>query len=866
MITNQLLDYIEKQLKSGINKEEIKKLLVQAGWKESDIDEALGLANPSSVSDHVPQQNVYEGMKIPSEEEKAQTVTQTIVQTRQSSPWGQSGQGNKLDEMQKTPKKKMILVLSVVVISILAAGSFFYFIFYLSKTDPAKLLPKDTAFYIRIKTSSDSDQIKNLNNILKKFPYYDKLSQKTLEFLSDSSKDISYIKDVFLNMDEIVVAIMDLEKESLVYIFSNPNVKNIKDIKELKDIYSENLKDNKDIEIKEEEEIYKDEKIYKITTISKTKRYWSDEMIENKKDAYFLIIKKNIIITYDIESIKKIIDVKSGDSENFYSSENYKKIKKYIPSDYLVGFYGNLNFSNILSSAEKKNIVKDNKIINPLLASAGSALMPFASADNVSDNLAAALFIIVDDNEIRGEGYVITPEDNNLSSNQFSIKDSMVNLLPENIDGKDIFFYTEGRGLDVAFKQLEKSLKENISLSISESERSEFEADYNEGFDTLTETIGIDIRNDLIDLLNGNYATYLGSEISGKKNPSVGFVFEIKDKETIKENLLKIRIPRIMDIVLVSLNEARSKAEDAMKKSNVSSTRIALMIYYDENNRYPSTLKLIDNNKYYIPKEILSGGEYKYKTENNGKSYTLSVKLKDGSEFIMTSDGEMKIVPSSSPQKSTFESIEKASFNQENILGFEIYSMPLFLDIGLNFAIKDNRLFVTLTKEGLINMLKGISDSGTGKVKDIPDFSEQFKNIPDNITSISYTNPYGFAGLLKYFFGFQVNMMGLMMMGEEAMNTQTSPLGASDSVLEPMYELVDKGIAPFLKILRSIGSYSYSPEKGVIMTKSRILIEELPDNQKKEAEKFWENFDEWAEKNYNMIMPMIPGIMNSPEF
>lgn len=47
MITQQLLDYIKQQLQQGINKEQIKNLLIIEGWQAQDIDEAFAFIEGS---------------------------------------------------------------------------------------------------------------------------------------------------------------------------------------------------------------------------------------------------------------------------------------------------------------------------------------------------------------------------------------------------------------------------------------------------------------------------------------------------------------------------------------------------------------------------------------------------------------------------------------------------------------------------------------------------------------------------------------------------------------------------------------------------------------------------------------------------
>ncbi len=65
-----------------------------------------------------------------------------------------------------------------------------------------------------------------------------------------------------------------------------------------------------------------------------------------------------------------------------------------------------------------------------------------------------------------------------------------------------------------------------------------------------------------------------------KYNKSAGF--------TLIELLVVVSIIGLLSsIVLTSLNEARAKARDAQRVSNIGQIRLALQLYYEENESYP---------------------------------------------------------------------------------------------------------------------------------------------------------------------------------------------------------------------------------------------------------------------------------------
>jgi hypothetical protein len=65
MITKELLSYIETQTSRGVEKDLIKKALIEAGWKELDVNEAFeSLTTPSQVSLKDMTQTQVEGVKV----------------------------------------------------------------------------------------------------------------------------------------------------------------------------------------------------------------------------------------------------------------------------------------------------------------------------------------------------------------------------------------------------------------------------------------------------------------------------------------------------------------------------------------------------------------------------------------------------------------------------------------------------------------------------------------------------------------------------------------------------------------------------------------------------------------------------------
>ena len=70
-------------------------------------------------------------------------------------------------------------------------------------------------------------------------------------------------------------------------------------------------------------------------------------------------------------------------------------------------------------------------------------------------------------------------------------------------------------------------------------------------------------------------------------------------------------------------------------------------------------------------------------------------------------------------------------------------------------------------------------------------------------------------------------------------------------------EFLDKGIAPYLKVLKSSSAFSYSPEKGLVISKGKLQIEELPIEEKKSTEEFLDNLPNWIREIEEKTAPPI---------
>ncbi|PJB99534.1 MAG: hypothetical protein CO077_01230 [Candidatus Nealsonbacteria bacterium CG_4_9_14_0_8_um_filter_35_12] len=130
----------------------------------------------------------------------------------------------------KTSIKKFLLPLIILIILVLITGISFYF-YSKVKPDPISLLPKETTFYLKIKINPEDQQVKNLKELLNRFPYYEKISQKIGEEFRKWKEETPALKNLdFTISNELILAIIspldeNSEEIPLVLILPNPDLK-----------------------------------------------------------------------------------------------------------------------------------------------------------------------------------------------------------------------------------------------------------------------------------------------------------------------------------------------------------------------------------------------------------------------------------------------------------------------------------------------------------------------------------------------------------------------------------------------------------------------------------------------------------------
>jgi len=116
---------------------------------------------------------------------------------------------------------------------------------------------------------------------------------------------------------------------------------------------------------------------------------------------------------------------------------------------------------------------------------------------------------------------------------------------------------------------------------------------------------------------------------------------QIKGGFTLVELLVVIAIIGLLSsVVLASLNSAREKGRDASRIGDMSQIRIALELYFDDNESYPAGLAdLVTDGFLPVAPDDPTGVAYSYAISSDGLAYHLGIEL-EGSGSVLDGDAD----------------------------------------------------------------------------------------------------------------------------------------------------------------------------------------------------------------------------------
>ena len=847
MEKDDLKNFIKKSLKIGHNKEDIKKALRKIGENSNDIDQAfkeIGEIPPSTSSfdAEVKEPIIKEPNAIPA----PSPVFQEKAQEKYS-PYSIKRKPQKAFNISK----KTIIIILVSFVCALIAGASFYAYKSLVKENPLSFLPQDSLIYIRINTDPSSQQVRSFKALLQKFPNYSLFADKINDFLNKFKKENSIPENMSFNIArEVTFGIEQAPNQttssSMIVVLSNLDLKKANKLKKF-------LKS----QITKEENTKPKEEKYRGKIIS---RYFSKLSNPKKiEETDIITIKNNLILADKEATAKKVID-SYLDHKNIASLPSYKKLKAKIVGNHLATGYIRLDLASLLETTDNLQAKTPSENLSPLFSASLKSIFSSLKSKikpNKTEAKSIAMFAVsADEKGLKSEAYYLNSEMKDILPSSFILDNGLLAGMPQKIGTKNIVYYGEWKDLD---SQTKKLLKNNSAI---------YSKDFLKSFE-----------KDIFPLLKNNYAVFVASEPSGKETPIIGFIAKIDNENKVKEELLKIKIPKeLTEPISTSLKQSHFRARDAKAEADLIQMRTIAELIYSDKTSYGS---LSCNNRDYPQSKFLcsdikeNSGDFPviHVSKNN---YCAYIKLNEpGAYFCIDSSGralktyfnpgyrnycngitfncpENQGSKSKNVLPSQVKQTEMVGFTKKIINGQEIYSIPFISkDLSISFATKNKTLFFVLGKNNLIDTINSYFGSNA-KLQASKGFKDLFIDAPKKINGLGYVYPYGYLGLIKYGINFFADIYTQPMTQEDK-----SFSGLSQAMLEmylaPVYEFIDKGIGPYLKMLKSSGSYAYLTKDGIIIEKSRIFIQELPAQEKKDCEDFWQNFGSFFQQSKGML-------------
>jgi len=847
MEKEHLKKFIKESLEKGYKKETVKKALLKIGETSNDIDQAF-----KEIGEVVPSASSFEAKaKKPIIEEANAVSNQTPVsQERNQEEYSPYYSIKRKRREVFNASKKTIIIILISSIFALVAGASFYIYKVSLRTDPISFIPQESPIYLTINLDPQFQQTKNLKALLQKFPNYNFLANKINERINELKKENSIPENADFNIAKEITFSVDkfpsqTEEPSLILILSGIDSKKVN---QLREAFKNQVPEKENIQPKELK--YRGKRI----------TCYFDKLSNSNKleETDIIAINDALILTDKATTSKKIIDAYL-DHKNISSLPSYKKLKAKVSGDHLVVGYFRLDLVSLLEATNSLGTDMPSGDFSSFpvpLKSVFDSLKPKLKSGNAKPESIAMFAINANEKGLEAEAYYLNPEMKNALLSPFSLNNGLLVKMPRKIGAADIIYYSEGRNL-------ENHIKAFLNASTTDA------GAYKDFLKNLDQILKIDIEKNILPLFKNNYVMFVASQQNYKNPPIFGFIAKIDDENKVKEELLKIKIPKeSTNPYSASLSQSYLKAKDARIKADLSQIEvIAAFIYSDKasykslsctNRDYPQ-LKAPCNdikessgdypiihaskNDYCAYKKLNEPGAY-FCVDSDGRA--LKTYLNPGHRNYC--DGITFNCPANQGSKPKnilplqTEQAEMAGFTKKIIDGQEIYSMPFISkNLPISFAVKNKILFLVLGENNLIDAINSYFSNNV-KLQASKDFNDLFIDAPKKINGLNYVYPYGYLSLIKYGINFFINSYTQSMM---QVRGESSP-GLSQAMLEvylaPIYEVIDKGIGPYLKALKVGGSYSYLAKDGIITGKSRIFIQELPVQEKKDCEDFWQNF------------------------
>jgi hypothetical protein len=724
MPNQELLSYIKKQLEKNISKDIIRQALLKAGWSIVDIESSfLELDKRSTSSNQIAPSQAPKTELNPAQKELQEMIKanpdyyhferKTEVKTsvpasqptqNQAKPLPSTQNNTPLNSVEAKQVEKVFnhgiakaepeksfnsqlkseptvlkksdlprstsavkgIMLGILAFVISAISAYVY-IYWQDVKDPMFLIPSNNDAVVVFNMDTKTPQWTKTRQLISRIPF----GEKMLEEMASKGLLSGAVKQV--------ISFMNIDTNKIGALIEFSGEVDDKTIQSLKDILNVGLSTT------EETEKYQGIEIKKVSRdLSALYSSLLEPGLEQPTDSKMFLLAyaqlgNKIAVSNDIDQIKLVVaNYKRANITSIFSkglakgikdTPAFKKLKQYIPKEYLMWGYANIDLKNIDPTTLGKNL-NGFYYQQALFAALNQAKTPTASG--------VLFYTLASDSGIVSKQYAT----GDLTSvmEDFDVSNSLGKDVNLEIGDKKLFLYSEVKNLAKYFKEAQKMQGTTQSQQLVSA------------FEMLKQETGIDAQQ-LINYMDGQTAVsaYLGE---AKENATaIPLLVNIKiqsSKASEIDNLLSSI--QIKDV----LKEAIMKANDARIISEISQMRSQAELYNSEKGFYP----------YYLG----SSAEIKKLTDD------IKERTSDKSIVVFNSSGAKYCAYAKINADDSYYCIDSAgvsgSFNATNVnvtCKKGIYTCPT----------SDKQKQNTYTVQS-----KGFADLGIGSIKTLPIMGE----------------------------------------------------------------------------------------------------------------------------------------------
>ncbi len=729
----------------------------------------------------------------------------------------------------------------------LAAGIFAAYTYFGKQRIPdniVSLLPRETNLYMHITTDPESAEVKNMQTLVRAFPFGDtavgELKRVIQDGIQEASGENPEIKRIAWPKEIVLAGTgfdpSDPAKGSMMAVMPLRSSNQSKEA--LRALLTKS--DNSEADLTVTRRSYRGIKLYTVqgNNPGGAEQGYAPSTLEDVElsenaSSTFAFARDTFVLSTHQKNVKNIIDRMHGDGTSITQRQSYAQISDRIAGSHLISFYAEAPLGSLPETARRHFDagIETPQTMRTLSASVRDMV---AQVDNMRSEGGS-------NNEAANEaalGFTVQPESDaftidyflsfpgQVQAKSFGRSQSLAHRMPASVDGTEIGVYAEEGSLAQVLDA--PAVGEILSATSS-------------------------LQN-IVRRLDEQYAFFLGSEQTGEQAIG-GMVFTIDESD-------RKRIQQFLDSQQVTLpnldtslgnTQGRGMARRARIIADMSQLRTQAAIYESQRGSYSGlSCRVADVEQLCSDiKEQQDSGSMRI--FSSARAYCAYAELGAGRSYCMDSSGtaittyteslascrtryrcpdrEASSIPKEKQEK---ESGQQVAFKTAKEDGRTVYSAPLYKDIvGIHVAINNKYAVVASAKSAAVEVLKQVSNEAGISLAETDRVERSLSEVPREITSFVYIEPPSYLGLMRY-------VAQLVVEESELSGMEGSGRLGRLMASSMMNKIFEDGIGPFIRTIPS--TFSYTERAGDMLAgKQTIHIRELPEDEQEDAEQFWKN-------------------------